>query len=219
MPSLDSHPIQAWTPAALRARWLGVSLFDRYMCAIVSASSPEEEPFESIVFAREIWEDTETLVFDNGSGGRMLMINSGLESICTGRTWQANMTLIDQSWPGVDETCPDELRPAMCEFLLGKSGIGASFCFRWEADSKRWTTEVESWPDGDDPDGSLDLLGDIIGDLETVRFWFRREYELTELDDAPLIELLSGRMPDRSTIEPALWPQVQEWARELDLTA
>jgi hypothetical protein len=100
---------------------------------------------------------------------------------------------VQDIWPGV----LDQVPPAFHAFVFGEpvKSIGTTFCIWHVAGDNAWRTGTVQFPDGDDADGSGDLLELLTGDPAAYHAWatdYYERYEEAALDLAIIQQIYDG---------------------------
>lgn len=126
------------------------------------------------------WGEGEMLAsMRNGSGDSYFILFNSFGAIIKGYGHESEMAgyTIDsgQVWPGVIDKLPPEFEAVLTDPALVAEET--SFCiWRLYSDS-RWQTGKIDFPEGEDPDGSEDLLFMLDGNPSTYQQWAREYYE------------------------------------------
>ena len=79
-----------------------------------------------------------------------------------------------EPWPGVIDDVPKEYSDALAEPAL--LAAEATFCIWWEKHAACWKIGNIFFPEGNDPDGSEDLLYILDGNPSTYQQWAEKYY-------------------------------------------
>ena len=131
------------------------------------------------------WGDGETLAsMRNGSGDSYSILFNSFGAIIKGYGHESEMAAytVDSGkvWPGVLDELPPEFEAVLTDpaFVAEET----SFCIWRKYSDSKWQTGKVEFPDGEDPDGSEDLLFMLDGIPKTYQQWAMEYYE----KDVPL---------------------------------
>jgi len=116
----------------------------------------------------------------NGQGDDWFALFTGAGVVVIGLDHEAPMFRFGDPWPGVIDGLPAELAPAVNEPAF--DARNCTFCIWRRTAGARWEHGPVEFPDGDDPDGSAQLLEILDGRPETYRTFAADYYEV----DLPL---------------------------------
>lgn len=155
------------------------------------------------------WGEGEMLAsMRNGSGDSYFILFNAHGAIIKGYSHESEMAghTIDtgEVWPGVLDGVPEEFEAVLTDpaFVAEET----SFCIWRKYSDSEWRTGKIDFPDGDDPDGSEDLLFILDGSPDTYQQWateyYKRTVPLNEVkvvyDHKPLTQQLVSRLnPER----------------------
>ena len=131
------------------------------------------------------WGDGETLAsMRDGSGDSYSILFNSFGAIIKGYGHESEMAAytVDSGkvWPGVLDELPPEFEAVLTDpaFVAEET----SFCIWRKYSDSKWQTGKIEFPDGEDPDGSENLLFMLDGIPKTYQQWAREYYE----KDVPL---------------------------------
>jgi hypothetical protein len=115
----------------------------------------------------------------NGSGDEYFALFSSAGVILKGFAHESLMSPYandrHSTWPGVLDNVPK----VFSEFLSEPAFVveDTTFCIWRTYDDAEWKQGNIQFPDGEDPDGSAELLGMLDGDPQTYQAWAEDYYE------------------------------------------
>lgn len=127
------------------------------------------------------WGDGEMMAsMRNGQGDHWFALFTRDGVVLLGLDHEAPMFRPDDPWPGLVDSLPPELAPAVSEPAF--DARNCTFCIWRRTDGARWERGPVRFADGDDPDGSAQLLQLLDGRPESYRAFAADYYEV----DLPL---------------------------------
>ena len=131
-----------------------------------------------------LWDETKgerMASMRNGSGDEYFLVFSPLGAFLKGFDHESPMSPWAQEpsavWPGVLDHVPAKFAPFLPEPAF--SAENTTFCIWKAATDPTWQRGPVSFPDGDDPDGSENLLWMLDGNPETYAQFATEHYEET----------------------------------------
>jgi len=158
------------------------------------------------------WGEGEMLAsMRNGSGDSYFILFNSFGAIIKGYGHESAMAAytVDSGkvWPGVLDEVPPEFEAVLTDpaFVAEET----SFCIWRKYSDSHWQTGKIEYPDGEDPDGSEDLLFMLDGSPKTYQQWASEYYEKNIPLDAvkavyehkPLTQQLVSRLNPERRIE------------------
>ena len=126
------------------------------------------------------WGDGEVLAsMRNGSGDSYSILFNSFGAVIKGYGHESEMAgyTVDSGkvWPGVLDELPPEFEAVLTDpaFVAEET----SFCIWRKYSDSKWQTGKIEFPDGEDPDGSEDLLFMLDGIPKTYQQWVKEYYE------------------------------------------
>lgn len=124
-------------------------------------------------------DDTMLASMRNGSGDSYSVVFTTAGAIIKGYAHESEMAAYaadsDQVWPGVLDRVPPEFEDVLNDPALALEET--SFCIWRRHGESRWQTGPIDFPEGEDPDGSEELLSILDGKPETYAAWASEYYE------------------------------------------
>lgn len=126
------------------------------------------------------WSDGEMLAtMRNGSGDSYSILFNSFGAIIKGYGHESEMAAFTvdsgEVWPGVISEVPPEFEAILTDPAFVSEET--SFCIWRKYSDSKWQTGKIEFPDGEDPDGSGDLLFMLDGNPETYQQWAVEYYE------------------------------------------
>ena len=140
----------------------------------------------------------------NGSGDHWFALLCPAGIALHGLAHEAPVYRMGDPWPGLFDALPGEFRVNFLEEPAFDTA-NSTFCIWRRPRDTAWSRGPVQLPDGEDPDGSADLLANLDGDPERYRAFAAGHFERSLARDdvaaiyahAPLTELLVRRLnPD-----------------------
>jgi len=116
----------------------------------------------------------------NGQGDDWFSLFTRGGVVVIGLDHEAPMFRFNEPWPGLFDSLPSELAAAVNEPAF--DARNSTFCIWRRSAGERWERGPVQFPDGDDPDGSAQLLQILDGRPESYRAFAADYYEV----DLPL---------------------------------
>ena len=131
--------------------------------------------------------------YDNGCGDELYAHFTPAGCFITGFAHESMMTPYRTDppilWPGLLDDVPPEFATSLDEPAFD---IQATTFVVWRRDSdERWQTSKITYPDDADPDGSEDLLGELLMSAAEFTEWLEENYE-TDVDSAIVLRVFGG---------------------------
>lgn len=126
------------------------------------------------------WKDGEQMAsMRDGSGDEYYLLFTSAGAIMKGFAHEAEMTPYrvepPQIWPGVLDAVPQVFTPFLSESAFEREAT--TFCIWREYADAEWRRGSITFPKGEDPDGSADLLAILDGAPRTYQAWAEEYYE------------------------------------------
>jgi hypothetical protein len=127
----------------------------------------------------------------NGQGDDWFALFTHAGVVVIGLDHEAPMFRLGDPWPGLIDALPSELAAAVDEPAF--DARNSTFCIWRRTTGTRWERGPVQFPDGDDPDGSAQLLRILDGRPESYRAFAAEYYEA----DLPLdaVAAVYGHQP------------------------
>lgn len=126
------------------------------------------------------WGEGEMLAsMRDGSGDSYFILFNSFGAIIKGYGHESEMAAytVDSGkvWPGVLDEAPPEFEAVLTDPAFAAEET--SFCIWRKYSDSKWQTGKIEFPDGQDPDGSEDLLFMLDGNPSTYQQWVKEYYE------------------------------------------
>ena len=126
------------------------------------------------------WSEYEMLAsMRNGSGDSFFIVFNTAGAIIKGFAHESKMAAYSdetgQIWPGVLDHVPAEFEAVLTDPALVPEET--TFCIWRKYGEPRWQTGKIEFPEGEDPDGSAEILSILDGKPETYASWATEYYE------------------------------------------
>ncbi len=144
----------------------------------------------------------------NGSGDDYFILFNEAGAVIKGFAHESAMARYAeggiQLWPGILDGLPDEFAPFFSEPAVSPDMV--SFCIWRRYGDLAWQIGDVDFPEGDDPDGSAELLAILDGDPRTYQQWSEDYHEF----DVPLelVEQIYRHRPLTADLVAGLNPEV-----------
>jgi hypothetical protein len=166
----------------------GIDELKRISQSIATLDAIMMDEWDSRYFSFDAnWGEGEMLAsMRNGSGDSYFILFNSFGAIIKGYGHESEMAAytVDSGkvWPGVLDEVPPEFGAVLTDpaFVAEET----SFCIWRKYSDSRWQTGKIEFPDGEDPDGSEDLLFMLDGNPNTYQQWASEYYEMTVPLDA-----------------------------------
>ena len=126
------------------------------------------------------WGEGETLAsMRDGSGDSYFILFNSFGAVIKGYGHESEMAgyTVDSGkvWPGVLDELPPEFEAVLTDPAFAAEET--TFCIWRKYSDSKWQTGKIEFPDGEDPDGSEDLLFMLDGIPKTYQQWVKEYYE------------------------------------------
>ena len=164
------------------------------------------------------WADGEQMAsMRNGSGDEYYALFTSTGAILKGFAHESAMTPFRvepaQIWPGVLDSVPQVFASFLSEPAFEREAT--TFCIWREPVDTTWRHGDVTFPTGNDPDGSADLLSMLDGDPRTYQEWAQENYE-QEIDLAA-VQSIYQHTPVTAALIKSLNPEMSLTALREDM--
>jgi hypothetical protein len=177
--------------------------------AMLDAVVEREFEYRYYSFNSEWSESEEMASMRNGQGDAWFCVFSsagvflkGFNHECQMSPWNRNPPAV---WPGVLEEVPVVFSAFLSEPAFSISET--TFCIWRAAQDRQWRAGNVSFPAGDDPDGSVEMLAILDGEPRTYQKWAEDYYQRPL--SASAIHQIYGGAPLTAELAYELNPEVQ----------